>query len=90
MTGSSRLSSLQRHGLKEPAWADLFLQGTCCPGELGKEEYSVCCVSSLFVDRLTSYPEGLIKDWVQTYRVLPVPQAHSVSTVVGLWTLAKC
>ena len=81
MTGSSRLSSLERHGLKEPAWADLFLQGARCPGGLGEEEYTMCCVSSLFVERLTSYPD---KDWVQTYRVLPVPQAHSVSTIVGL------
>lgn len=36
MTLSPQLSSLQGGGLKEPAWADPFLQGACCPGGLGE------------------------------------------------------
>lgn len=96
MTHSPQLSSLQRHGLKEPAWADPFLQEPAVQeGWARKGTASVracthaCCVSNLFVDGLILYPECLTRDWVQAYRVPPVPQAHSVSTIFGLWPPAK-
>lgn len=59
-----QLSSLQRHDLKEQAWADHFCRGLLLrwAGQGGGVECArVCacvyCVSGLFVERLTLYPE---------------------------------